>query len=359
MVDSVPLATSLGTAMAIRICAAVCAVSLLLAPAAVQAGDVAGSRDPAFLKRFEGSEIVYSRTRSFDDYALVVPDPAKPGATKSEPHEGAVTRLFYRVPAGHTALELLRNYEQAVRDSGLAIAYELTPCAIQSSRTFPDRLYNAMQDPAVTADPFVTRTGSFVFASSVGAYCALTARGKADGQDVGLTVAIVEEADPDRQNRQLTMPTPILFAPGETLVMVDIVSAKSLQTHMVVVKAADMADALATKGVVDLYGIYFDTDKADIKPESAATLDEVASLLRIDRALKLEVSGHTDNTGAGDHNMKLSLDRAQAVVAALVGRYHIDPKRLVARGYGDTKPVAPNDNDADKAKNRRVELKKA
>jgi outer membrane protein OmpA-like peptidoglycan-associated protein len=84
----------------------------------------------------------------------------------------------------------------------------------------------------------------------------------------------------------------------------------------------------------------------------------VASLLKIDRSLRLEVSGHTDNTGSDAHNLQLSQGRAQAVVNALVKTYGIDATRLVAKGYGDTKPVAPNDNDADKAKNRRVELRK-
>ena len=62
---------------------------------------------------------------------------------------------------------------------------------------------------------------------------------------------------------------------------------------MVFVKAADMADALASKVFIDLYGVYFDTDKTEVKPESNATLDEIASLLKIDRSLKLEISGHT------------------------------------------------------------------
>jgi outer membrane protein OmpA-like peptidoglycan-associated protein len=330
----------------------------MLLPAAAWAADLAGASDPTFLKRFEGSEIIYSYTRNFDDYALIVPNPAKAGTTKTENHEGAVTRLLYRVPAGHTALELLRNYEGAVRDAGLSIAYEFTPCAVQTTRDFPDQLFKAVQDPGLTTTPLMTRAGSYVFASSVGSFCALTAHGSVNGQDIGLSVAIVEEADPNPDNRMIMTAKPIAMALGETLVMVDVVSAKSLQTHMVLVKAADMADALATKGSIDLYGIYFDTDKTDVKPDSTATLDEIANLLRIDRSLKLEVSGHTDNTGAKDHNMKLSLGRAQAVVNVLVTKYHIDAKRLVAKGYGDTRPVAPNDSDANKAKNRRVELKR-
>ena len=321
------------------------------------AADLPGSKDPAFLKRFEGSEIVYSYTRSFDDYPLIVPDPAKPGATKTETHEGQITRLFYRVPAGHTALELLRNYESAVKEAGLSIVYEAQPCAA-GYRGAPDLFFKAVTDVTLTGNPLVTRTGSYVFASTLGSFCGLTAKGTINGQATGLSVAIVEEAAANQDDRMLMTPKPVKFASGEVLVMVDVVQAKAVQNQMVVVKATDMADALATKGVIDLYGIYFDTDKTDVKPESTAVLDEIATLLKIDRSLKLEVSGHTDNTGTKDHNLKLSQGRAQAVVQILVAKYGIDAKRLVAKGYGDTKPVAPNTTDDGRAKNRRVELRK-
>lgn len=124
------------------------------------------------------------------------------------------------------------------------------------------------------------------------------------------------------------------------------------------VQAADMANAIKARGLVDLYGIYFDTDQTFVKAESKTTLTEVASLLSADKTLKLEVSGHTDNSGTKEHNMTLSQGRAEAVVAALVGQYQIDASRLIAKGYGDTKPVAANDSPANMAKNRRVELRK-
>jgi len=124
------------------------------------------------------------------------------------------------------------------------------------------------------------------------------------------------------------------------------------------VQAADMASALKAKGLVDLYGIYFDTDQTFVKPESATTLTEVSNLLKADPSLKLQVSGHTDNSGTKDHNITLSKGRAEAVVAALVGQYQVAANRLVAEGFGDSKPVAPNDSAANMAKNRRVELRK-
>ncbi|MFI4933534.1 MAG: OmpA family protein [Caulobacterales bacterium] len=124
------------------------------------------------------------------------------------------------------------------------------------------------------------------------------------------------------------------------------------------VHAADMAAALKANGLIDLYGVYFDTDQTSIRQASATTLGEVAALLKSDPSLRLEISGHTDNSGAKAHNMTLSEGRADAVVAWLVGQYAIDASRLVAKGYGDTKPVAPNDTPANMAKNRRVELRK-
>ena len=90
----------------------------------------------------------------------------------------------------------------------------------------------------------------------------------------------------------------------------------------------------------------------------AAVNSAKANLLKADPTLRLEIAGHTDNAGSKEHNAQLSQGRADAVVAALVGQYGIAPGRLVAKGYGDSKPVAPNDNPAGMAKNRRVELRR-
>jgi outer membrane protein OmpA-like peptidoglycan-associated protein len=187
--------------------------------------------------------------------------------------------------------------------------------------------------------------------------CSFSALGKRNNQPIGAEVAVIEKhailSVPDPSGKP-----PTAYKDGEIIVIVDLVTGKPVKVDMVSVKAADMADALASKGVVDLYGVYFDTDKTDVKPDSKATLDEVANLLKIDRSLRLEISGHTDNAGARDHNLQLSQGRAQAVVRTLVTQYGIDAGRLVAKGYGDSKPVAANDSPANMAKNRRVELRK-
>jgi OmpA-OmpF porin, OOP family len=117
-------------------------------------------------------------------------------------------------------------------------------------------------------------------------------------------------------------------------------------------------NGLRSTGHAAVYGISFDTDSAGIKPESAQAIGEVASLLKADPGLKIFVVGHTDNSGSVDHNLKLSQDRAQAVLQALVRDHGIAAARLKASGCGQYAPVASNDTEEGKAKNRRVELVK-
>ena len=95
-----------------------------------------------------------------------------------------------------------------------------------------------------------------------------------------------------------------------------------------------------------------------LKPESETALKEIAKLLQDDPGLQVHVVGHTDNVGGLEANMKLSLDRANAVVRDLTAKRGIAASRLKAGGVGPLAPVAANDTDAGKAKNRRVELVK-
>jgi OmpA-OmpF porin, OOP family len=133
---------------------------------------------------------------------------------------------------------------------------------------------------------------------------------------------------------------------------------KEAMSQDVVADASSMAKAIRETGRVALYGIYFDTGKSELKPDSQAALDQISRLLSADTSLKLYVVGHTDNAGAYDANMKLSLDRSEAVVNALVTKYKVSALRLKACGDGPTAPVAANDTNEGKALNRRVELVK-
>jgi OmpA-OmpF porin, OOP family len=123
----------------------------------------------------------------------------------------------------------------------------------------------------------------------------------------------------------------------------------------VVADAAALSASIAASGKAAVYGIYFDTGKSIVKPESDPSLEEIAKLLKQNMSLTLFVVGHTDIVGALDKNLKLSADRADAVVKALIGR-GIAASRLRPAGVGPYCPVSSNRTEEGKAKNRRVEL---
>lgn len=122
------------------------------------------------------------------------------------------------------------------------------------------------------------------------------------------------------------------------------------------IKAEDIYRTIKNEGKVAIYGIYFDFDKADIKPESKPTIEEIAKFLKEHPEIKLYIVGHTDNVGKLEYNMELSKRRAEAVVKELVEKYGIKSDRLKAFGVGPLAPVAPNSTEEGRAKNRRVEL---
>ena len=131
---------------------------------------------------------------------------------------------------------------------------------------------------------------------------------------------------------------------------------KKMMKQDVVANAESLAGIINETGKAAVYGIYFDTGKSDIKPESEPTLNEIAKLLQKNSTLKLYVVGHTDNVGTFDSNIKLSQSRAASVVNALVSKHGIAASRLTPFGAGPTAPVASNKNEEGRAKNRRVEL---
>jgi OmpA-OmpF porin, OOP family len=133
---------------------------------------------------------------------------------------------------------------------------------------------------------------------------------------------------------------------------------KQAMAQEVTANAEFFKSGLTSNGHVVVPGIFFDTGKSVLKPESDAAVGEVAKLLQAEPALKVFVVGHTDNVAALALNMSLSQARAEAVVQALVGKHGIAGTRLVAKGVGPLCPVASNEAEDGRAKNRRVELAK-
>ena len=143
---------------------------------------------------------------------------------------------------------------------------------------------------------------------------------------------------------------------GGSSYTVQILEVEEMADDTEILDADTILHKLDTEGHIALY-INFDTGKSTIKPESMEIIDEVVAALKSKPQLKVKLEGHTDNVGNAAANKKLSDDRAKAVMNAIIAK-GIDKGRLSAEGFGLGKPIADNNTDAGRAKNRRVELVK-
>jgi OmpA-OmpF porin, OOP family len=323
--------------------------------------DVEGSKDNPLIKRYEGSTIIGYEFHEFGDAEFLL-GPVKGGGpgkanvlipTKSKRVEGRMTRLLYVAPEGRSPLEVLRNYQQELEKSGFEVVYRCarTECGGQNDGWLANfYLYpmdRRLQQTPATGDQAPQGQISEYALSSTRDQQFLTAKRTTPTGEVYASVYVGTN---DFKVFKQTY--------GRAMVLLDVVEPEAMETKMVTVDAATMAKDVATTGHVALYGIYFDTDKAELKPESGPTLEEIAKFLKQDPKVNLYVVGHTDNVGEYQYNMSLSDRRAAAVVKALTTRHGVSATRLKPAGTGPLAPVAPNDTEEGRAKNRRVELVK-
>jgi OmpA-OmpF porin, OOP family len=328
------------------------ACTIFMAAMTADAADLPGSKDPDGFRRFEGSEIIHYAASPQEQYFLARGEGAVgAGFEKQERVEGSIVRVVYKSPLGTTSAEIFGSYRQMLTDLGFEETFKLDRGTLYalSAKDFQQRFYfqgayAARKDHEDT--PFQEAEHQYY----------LTARLVRDGQILNAAVFVAESGGLEWQEPGVKQP--IVIRLGQPVIGVDVISSRQAEFRPVEIKAPEMAKALSATGKIDIYGIFFDVDKTELRPESRTTLEEVANLLKSDPSLAIEVAGHTDSTGGADHNMKLSLGRAAAVVNALANTYGIDKTRLQPKGYGETKPVAPNDSDQGRAKNRRVELRK-
>jgi OOP family OmpA-OmpF porin len=313
---------------------------ILSAALAARAQDVPSSKDPAGMKRYEGSDLIGYRAPQFDEYLLPLGPPtsmAPPAYAKSIPVEGLVSFYTYMAPAGRTPAELYRNYRQEFLRLGIQTLYEKG--AAQRGWFGP-----TFNDVAAAAGV------SQILAYNEAEERLLVGKTK-DTRPAYYLVFVTAYKDgviPDRLRGKIEK--------GRALAQLVVVTPEQMEKKMTFVNADEMEKALHDSGKVALYGLYFDTDKDVVKAESRPTLDEIAKLMRSDPALRLRVVGHTDNQGKSDYNVDLSRRRAASVVRTLTSRFGIAANRLDAFGCGPYCPAAANGAEDGRTKNRRVEL---
>lgn len=280
------------------------------------------AKDSAMLPRYPGAKIY--EHKKIDTETVKIP--LAINATEKAPLQltGDLTKHAYTIENVST-LKVYENYKAALTGAGFNFISqcELDQCGndkqvndLGDQLAISGDVYNWYRNPYYLLGKKSLPTGNVYIALFIGAY----------ESQVGVQQVILQE--------------------------------KAVQTGLVNVNADGLKQQIDADGKALIYGIYFDTGKAEIKAESKPTLDVIAELLKRNPDLLLYVVGHTDDTGDGAANVSLSKQRADSVVAALVKDYQVAPNRLQAQGVGPYAPAGNNTSDGGKQKNRRVELVK-
>jgi OmpA-OmpF porin, OOP family len=294
---------------------------LFLAPtgAGAQTRDVAGAKDFPGIGRFGGSVITGYQVKDFDAARIQAAPFRSDKPADARRLEGRITRIAYRTNPGPSILEVSRNFETQLTKAGFET---LLACDTDACGGIPfTEAIDALPIPQMWVDGF----NYHYFAGR-----------KADGGRETYASVVVSENN------------------KEIYAQLIVAELGAIENKMV--DAAAMAKGLGDTGHIALYGIYFDTDKAVIKPESRPTLEQIAKLLAGQPQLNVFIVGHTDSQGTFDYNLDLSRRRAEAIAAELVKSYRIAQPRLRTAGVGLLAPIGSNASEAGRALNRRVEL---
>lgn len=313
-------------------------VSFIFLAGLLSAQDIPGSKDHPLISRYPGAEIGYYEEQQYKPYSIATgPQTGYNHIEEWVETEGKFTRIYYTVKGKTTLTEVFRNYLNAFQKGGFKILAkginaESGVAKEVGGRGFLKTFY--IKNPVPPSSGIKILTGS---ATSAGA-CYIAAQLEKPGRNVYIVVGGSQ------------------YATDEKVFLVDIIEETLMENDLIKVNADEMLKGILADGKIALYGIFFDFDKADIKPESEPALIEISKLLKSNPKMSLYVVGHTDMKGALEYNLTLSKNRAEAVVKELVGKYGISRTRLSGQGVGPLSPVNTNLAEDGRKLNRRVEL---
>ncbi|MBP0466027.1 DUF4892 domain-containing protein [Roseomonas sp. PWR1] len=298
--------------------------------------DMAGAADHPLVGRYDGSVQRLREQVAFGEMRIVTAPvlpggrpPGSPRATEanSTAVAGRITRMRYEGPDGRSPIELVRNWQQRLQQGGFSTVFA---CEARSCGGGGADLWFAVNE---------ARPGNAGIASNWSSQAYAVMRLERPAGDVW--VSLLSVTGPRERPQTL----------------IDVVEVRPMETDRIVfVDAAQMDRSIAATGRVALYGIAFDTDRAEPRAESRPTIEEIAKYLRANPSVAVIVTGHTDSQGGFEHNVDLSRRRAAAVIAALTRDHGIAAARLTPFGAGMAAPVAANDSERGRAQNRRVEI---
>jgi OOP family OmpA-OmpF porin len=323
-------------------CSVLLALTTVFASTVTVGEDSPGTADHPLVSRYTGSFIDGQQVLDFSGYTLPVGPAVKDSEGQRIPSEqisaeGIVTRTLYRGPQERSTLEILRNYHAALEAAGFETLF--TCGGRDCGKLFHWIFYKEREQRILSTE---TSGSAFDIPQDL-RY--LAARGMVGGRTVYISVLVAFDGGFSKLSKQ-------------PVTLLEVVESEAMDSGMVTIDAEAMAKGIEATGHIAVYGVYFDTNSAKIKAESATTLEEISKLLKDRPSLNLLVVGHTDNQGDYDYNMGLSGRRAEAIARALIDQYGIGRDRLRSAGVGFLSPVASNDTTAGREKNRRVELVK-
>lgn len=300
--------------------------------------DVPQSKDHPLISRYPGSTISTYTMSDFDEYQMAT-GRVKNGVLPTQKVEGKVTTIVYALPLNVTTLQVIRNYEKAFKDGGFTTTLS---CDAKSCGEFlPKKLIESIGPWSKMEQRYF---GIRINEGSIG-----------QNSDYRFWTGVL-----DRNGAKTYATLFVQFVPAGPgdpgYAALDVVESKAMETGLVRLDVSAIDAAIRNQGKVVLDGIYFNHDMDTLKPDSTAALKTIADYLNANPQISAYVVGHTDNSGDYTHNLTLSQKRAETVAQTLVSVFKISKARLTPVGIGPVSPAARNGTDADKAKNRRVEL---
>ncbi|WP_158538053.1 OmpA family protein [Corallincola holothuriorum] len=273
-------------------------------------------QDHPRLERYPGAVIEHYDYKEYEEGQLILSKPYDNGddwtADKLMPLEGQVTYIHYELPKSVSTLQVFRNYQKTIAKSGGEILFNCErPCVTEN--------LGSLKSLVKARDLYMNGHEQLQYLAA-----------KVGDSYISLFVNHIYE----------------------TNVFLFIIDKEGLDDD----KMSPMAASLAKDGKIDLYGLYFDSGKETLKPESAPELQQLSELMKSYPELNILIVGHTDNVGDDSLNQNLSNGRANSIQHQLSRNYGVKPQRMNAMGKGESAPVADNSTESGRAKNRRVEI---
>lgn len=305
---------------------------------AQRTSDVENSKDHPLISRFDGAIIEFYKETKFGTYKIPLDENGKLNYNKPMILKGKVTRIQYSIPIDNNPEYVLHNYSEACNGASFTILTALTNEQLgvgERSQDWNSRYYGS---------------GDAYF------YNALNNEKYGMHHDIPNWKAnqayIVAKAE--KGDKHIYFAIYVVDHDNFTLIIQDVIEVSAPKTGMVT--AEKLSKGIAANGHIAVYGIHFEIGNSNIKAESGNSLTLIADYLKSVEGKKFFIVGHTDNTGLLAENMKLSESRAKSVMDKLVNDYSINPSQLVSYGVSSLAPIASNQTDEGKAKNRRVEI---